>query len=444
MNNPDIFRQDCNQPTVAFSTVGCRLNQSETDAVKEQFSERGWKVVDFNDKADLYYINTCTVTGRADRSSRKLIHRARRQNEEALVVAAGCYAGSAAETLRDEGKVDLVLGVYEKNQPFDFIPDAMHRPDTPLVFVGEDKNRKTLPAVGTRVSGRSRAFLKIQDGCDHSCAYCAVTLVRGTSRSVLFEEINLALDRIISVGYEEVVLTGVDITAWGKDLPELKRDFVDIVQLAANKGIPRVRISSLEPWELSPKRINRLSSINAWCEHLHVSLQSADVGVLNKMSRPTDLGKLKESFSELIRLRPNATIGADIIVGFPGESENAFNRSLAFLDEGPLHYLHVFPFSARPGTPAFGFPDQIDLDTIKRRAETLRSEARNRRRIHLANSIGRTEDVLFEKDGSIGYSKPFLRVKLDDGKQAKPKKISRVKITRIDDHKDLLYAEADS
>lgn len=426
------------KPRVAFATVGCRLNQAEADATRDEFTSRGWQEVAFGETADLVMINTCTVTGRADRSSRQLIHRARRDNPDALVVAAGCFAASHAESLAEENEVDLVLGVNEKSRPFDFIPSS-GRPDSPLIHVS-DMDGAIRTAVGTRVSGRSRAFLKVQDGCDHACAYCAVTLVRGPSRSAPLEDITAALRRVIAAGFEEVVFTGVDLTAWGQDIDGGKLDFVDLVALASEMGLPRIRISSLEPWEIHPKRIERLAGIGPWCEHLHISLQSADTELLKTMNRPTDLGLLRESIAELLRLRPRATVGADIIAGFPGESQDAFERTLCFLDDGPLHYLHVFPFSPRPGTPASDLPGALDLETIHQRSKLLRDSARAHRRNHMRQFVGSRDEMLVEEDGFSGYTRSYLRAKLVEGR-FKPRTRVAVELLDLDENNEFLYAK---
>jgi len=424
---------------VSFATVGCRLNQAEAEAARDEFLSKGWQIVDFGETAELVMINTCTVTGRADRSSRQLIHRARRDNPGALVVAAGCFAASHANELALESEADLILGVNEKARPFDFIP-ASGRPDKPLIHIDEVEN-SVKTAVGTRVSGRSRAFLKVQDGCDRACAYCAVTLVRGPSRSAPLDEIKAALYRIIAAGYEEIVFTGVDLTSWGRDLNGKGGDFIDLVSLAAEMGIPRVRVSSLEPWELSPQRIQRLAAIMPWCEHLHISLQSADPQLLESMNRPTDLGRLREALAELIRLRPRATLGADVIAGFPGERPDAFERTLRFLDDGPLHYLHVFPFSPRPGTPAAKLPGALDRETIHRRAKALRDAGRKRRRAHLAEMTGTEDELLIEENGRAGYTRSYLRATLTEGK-FRPRTRVPVTLIRLDDNDDFLHAKA--
>jgi threonylcarbamoyladenosine tRNA methylthiotransferase MtaB len=426
-------------PRVAFSTLGCRLNRAETDAIADQFQRAGWRVVGFAEEADLYFVNTCTVTGRADRSSRQQLHRARRRSPDALVVAAGCFAAAAADELARGGEVDVVLGVREKNRPFDHLPAALHRPAEPVVAVAEEGAIQ--PSVGTRVTGRSRAFLKVQDGCDHSCAYCAVTLVRGSSVSAPLDEIRAALDRILEAGFEEVVLTGVDVTAWGGDRDYREGDFVDLVAAAAGQGLPRIRLSSVEPWALTPERMERLAAIPAFCEHLHISLQSGDEEMLSRMGRPTDLERLHRALGAMLTHRPHATFGADLIAGFPGETPAAFERSLAFPGEGPLHYLHVFPFSPRPGTPAADLPDPVDRETIHERARLLRAEGSRRKRRHMERNVGRREELLVEEKGSEGFTRNYLRAVLTDS-EAPPRRRLAVRIRALNTNEEKLEALA--
>lgn len=407
----------------------------------EQFAARGWEIVPFHQTADVYFINTCTVTGQADRSSRQLIHRARRKSEESVVIAAGCFAAVGAQELAEKGEVDAVLGIREKARPFEYLPE-MERSAQPQVHVDADKSQPVRTAVGTRVSGRSRAFLKVQDGCDHACAYCAVTLARGESRSASLEDVRQALSRVKNAGFEEVVITGVDVTAWGQDL-EGELDFVTLVEEATAAGLPRVRLSSLEPWEVTPDRVRRLAAIPQWCEHFHLSLQSADPDLLEVMGRRTDLDRLRESINLLLKLRPGTTIGADLIAGFPGESEGAFNKSLAFVEAAPIHYLHVFPYSPRPGTPAAQFPNQVDRETIKRRAEALRSAGRKQKLHHQRSVAGEKDELLVEQDGQTGYTRAYLRARLETG-HAPPRSRVAVTITGLDEETGTLHARIDS
>lgn len=431
------FKNELEKKRVSFATIGCRLNQAETDSVRDDFANRGWRIVDFGQSSDVVVVNTCTVTGRADRSSRQLLHRARRSNPNATLVAAGCFAAGHAKELVEEAEVDLVLGVDEKNRPFDFLPEG-GRPEKPLIFVDVDGG-EFRPSVGTRVSGRSRAFLKVQDGCDHQCAYCAVTLVRGPSRSAQRVDIQAALKRVLAAGFEEVVLTGVDLSAWGRDLEDEPGDHISLVEMAAEMGVPRIRVSSLEPWELDVEKVRRLAAVGAWCEHFHISLQSADPELLERMNRSTDLVKLKATIAELIRLRPKATIGADMIVGFPGETESAFLASLSFIREAPLHYLHVFPYSPRTGTPAFKMDGQLNRETLHQRARTMRETAAEAKRKHLAERVGEHDEVLIEEDGKSGYTRGYHRTALVEG-QFPPKSRVAVELIGLDDQAERLLA----
>ncbi len=402
------------QPTVAFTTVGCRLNQAETDAVQDTFASAGYRIVEADDRPNVHYVNTCTVTGRADRSSRQWIHRVRRDSPEAVIIVAGCFANRAVQELADAGEVDIILGQREKMYPLRHLDDPFQRPEKPVLAI-EPGNSVIHASVGLRVTGRSRAFLKIQDGCDHSCTYCAVAPARGPSVSAPIAEIKESLRRIVDAGFEEVVFTGVDVSDWRSD--EKSRfinepDFVTLVGLAVDAGLPRVRLSSLEPWSLSPERIERLASHDAWCEHLHLSLQSGDSGILKAMNRSMDLGELREAMQELIRLRPKATIGADIIAGFPGETEKAFEATKSLIEEGWIHYLHVFPYSARPGTAAAKFKKQVDSESLQRRAGELRQISRIIRKNKVMMAVGEKCELLVERDKRSGYTKNYLRASL--------------------------------
>ena len=431
------------QPTVALTTVGCRLNQAETDAVQDLFVEQGYRVVGFDEAPDVHYINTCTVTGRADRSSRQWIHRARRLRDDSLIMVAGCFANRAADELAGEGEVDYVLGQREKLHPLEFLPDTLVRPSSARIHVSE-ADATTPAAVGTRVTGRSRAFLKVQDGCDHSCTYCAVKPARGGSVSAPVHEVREALRRVIDAGYEEVVFTGVDISDWRGDQPlngHKQPDFVDLVELAAVVGLPRVRVSSLEPWSLDPDRIQRLAAIEPWCEHIHLALQSGDPKVLRKMNRELDLGQLRETMQELIRLRPNATIGADMIAGFPGETDASFRNTIDLLEEGWVHYFHVFPFSPRPGTPAAKMKNQVDRETVSERARRLRDISRKNKIKHTLDSVGRRDELLVERDGQTGYTRNYLRAYLKETSSRGAGKAVSARLIRFDESKGLLEAE---
>ncbi len=431
------------QPTVALTTVGCRLNQAETDAVQDSFAAAGYRIVAFDENPDVHYLNTCTVTGRADRSSRQYIHRARREHPDSVVIVAGCFANRAAQELVEGGEVDLVLGQREKMHPLHHLVNPFARPERPLVVL--DEAGDSIPAsVGVRVTGRSRAFLKVQDGCDHSCTYCAVAPARGPSVSASRIEVLEALRRIKDAGYEEVVFTGVDISDWregDKLVGKNGSDFINLVELASDIGLPRVRISSLEPWSMTPERIQRLAAVDAWCEHIHLALQSGDDAVLRRMNRKLDLGQVRETMQELIGLRPQATLGADMIAGFPGETEAAFENTVELLHEGWIHYLHVFPYSPRPGTPAAKMRNQVPMETLLKRAARLRKLSDKLKKDKMLTMIGHKSELLVEQDKRTGYSKNYLRAGLlADSSRGAGKRVP-VKVTGFDERKKLLEVE---
>jgi threonylcarbamoyladenosine tRNA methylthiotransferase MtaB len=436
-------RSYIDQPTVALTTVGCRLNQAETDAVQDAFDSAGYRIVGVDECPDVHYVNTCTVTGRADRSSRQWIHRARRDAPDSVIIVAGCFANRTAEELAEDGEVDVILGQREKMFPLRHIVDPHQRPDQPIVVMEEGGD--SIPAsVGVRVTGRSRAFLKVQDGCDHSCTYCAVAPARGPSISASVEEVKEALVRVVGAGYEEVVFTGVDLSDWSSDKNSLtthKLDFINLIGLAVDAGLARVRISSLEPWSLSPERVVRLTSHDEWCEHLHLALQSGDPGVLKRMNRAMDLGQVREAIQELVRQRPHATIGADMIAGFPGETEEAFSATVDLLNEGWIHYLHVFPFSPRPGTPAARMKGQVDAEATRNRASELRKLSYKFKKEKMLGSVCHNTELLVERDEQTGYTKNYLRATLDLDSSRGAGKIIPVKITGYDTKQQTLEAE---
>ncbi|MBS1261874.1 MAG: Threonylcarbamoyladenosine tRNA methylthiotransferase MtaB [Calditrichaeota bacterium] len=431
------------QPTVAFATVGCRLNQAETDAVQDRFLAAGYRVVAFADDPDVVYLNTCTVTGRADRSSRQWIHRARRRRADSVIIVAGCFANRVADELARGGEVDVILGQREKLNPLAHLPHGPRRPAEPVV-ANAGPGGSTPAAVGTRVTGRSRAFLKVQDGCDRACTYCAVTLARGPSASAPAREVREALRRIADAGYEEVVFTGVDLADWRNDQRAVANgepDFVSLVELASDAGLPRVRLSSLEPWALAPDLIRRLAQCEPWCEHVHIALQSGDPGVLRRMNRLHDLGRVREAMQELIRLRPEATIGADMIAGFPGETEQAFANTQALVAENWVHYLHVFPFSPRPGTTAARIKSRVDPDTVRKRARRLRELSHLKKLAHMRAAVAKKAELLAEQNKRTGYTRNYLRADLRADASRGPGKLVPVRITGVDHTRFTLEAE---
>jgi len=392
-------------PRIAFYVLGCKLNQYELRAIQEAFGSRGWETVPFGEGAEVYLVHTCAVTGRSARQCRQMLMRARRFSPDALVVATGCYAEVAPEELRAAG-ADLVLGTSRKEEIVGAVEEAL----------GMGK----APAIPLQVSGfpeRSRALLKVQDGCDRRCAYCIVPLARGPSRSRPPEDVVEEARRLAAAGHMEIVLTGVDIGSYGEDLtppsslPELLSSLLEEVE-----G-PRFRLSSLEPMGLSEELLDLISSSRRLCRHLHLPLQSGDGRVLRAMGRPYSPGEYREWVEEAHRRVPDICIGADVIVGFPGEDEVAFLNTLRFLEELPISYLHVFPFSPRPGTEAWKMPETVGHGEKKERAKLLRDLGEEKRREFYRGLVGKELEVLVEDrrvgGRKVGLSDNYARVAVD-------------------------------
>lgn len=405
-------------PRVAIATLGCKLNRADTDALLDAFLSRGWVEAPFQGDADVYVINTCTVTASTDHQCRQLIRRALAKKSErpgVRVAVTGCYPQTAAdELMRMTPGVDFIAGNAEKERLAEWVDAAA---DGPVIRVGDiaaEKSMRTRPFV--RRSGLTRALLRIQDGCDARCAYCIVPHARGPSRSEP-PELVLKQARVFAAnGHREIVLTGIHIGAWGKDLqppaqlPHLVREICAAVPDC------RTRLSSLDPGELTPELLAAVDECPTVCRHFHVSLQSGADASLRRMRRPYTADAAGERIRSLSTHFPDAAIGADVIVGFPGETESDFDRTLQFIDALPLAYLHVFRYSPRRGTPAADMEGQVGDEEKKLRARRL-AEIRSRKIAAFRRRfIGREMDVLLEhrRVGAslVGTTENYLRVRL--------------------------------
>lgn len=422
---------------VAIATLGCKVNQYESAALGEALTRRGYILVPFSSPADCYIINTCTVTARTNYQSRQIIRKAIRRNPDALVVVTGCYAQTASAEIAEIPGVSLIAGHEEKDQ----IPDLLGRllKNHLEIQVGNiRKTRRFSSLAVTRFQGHTRAFLKIQDGCDSWCSYCIVPHARGRSRSLVEAAVLEQLARLGRTGYREVVLTGIHLGAYGQDLSP-KSSLVDLLQkIERQRPVDRLRLSSIEPTEISDELITLLRQSALLCPHLHIPLQSGDDVILSRMKRHYTASFFKNLLDKLCRTIPDLAVGIDVIAGFPGEDAGAFERTVQLIESLPVAYLHVFPYSARPGTPAAAFPDQVSPDEKKKRAEILRNLGARKRESFAGRFQGRLLRVLVEERRERssglrkGFSDNYLPVLLTDGDASQVNQMVQVRIEDIE------------
>jgi threonylcarbamoyladenosine tRNA methylthiotransferase MtaB len=401
--------------TVAFFTLGCKLNQFETYDLERQFVGRGYRVVPFGESASVYVVNTCTVTGKSDYRCRQTIRKARKRSPGAKVVAVGCYAQTQPGVLAGMPEVDLVLGNSEKGDIF----SHLDRNGTGRVQVGDLGPESAAPFGEISSFGtHTRAFVKIQDGCDSRCSYCIVPFARGPNRSRPAEDVLRQISLLIDRGYVEIVLTGVHLGTWGRDLSPGGTLAALLERITLLPGLTRLRLSSIEPTEFTPALMDVLHSEKI-CPHLHIPLQSGSAKVLGSMGRPyrpVDYARIVGMLSDRI---PDLGLGADVIAAFPGEGEEEHVETRSLIEDLPVSYLHVFPYSRRPGTPAAGLADQVAPEDRERRAAELRELGKGKWASFRKARIGRTYGTLIEtrQDGDTGPSRGitgnYLKVFVD-------------------------------
>jgi len=402
---------------VAFYTLGCKLNFSETSTIARSFKDEGFARVDFNEEADIYVINTCSVTENADKRFKTIVKQAQKVNPEAFVAAIGCYAQLKPEELADVDGVDLVLGATEKFKITDYLND-LTKNDFGEVHSCEIEEADFY--VGSySIGDRTRAFLKVQDGCDYKCTYCTIPLARGISRSDTMDNVLKNAREISEQNIKEIVLTGVNIGDYGKGEFGNKRHehtFLDLVtELDKVEGIERLRISSIEPNLLKNETIELVSKSRAFVPHFHVPLQSGSNDILKKMKRRYMRELYVDRVSKIKEVMPHACIGVDVIVGFPGETEERFLETYNFLNELDISYLHVFTYSERDNTEAAAMDGVVPKNVRSKRSKMLRGLSAKKRRAFYEAQIGTTRTVLFEgenKEGYIhGFTENYVKVK---------------------------------
>jgi threonylcarbamoyladenosine tRNA methylthiotransferase MtaB len=422
--------------TVALETLGCKVNQYESSHFLDSIREAGWQAVSFRDRADVYIVHSCAVTSKAGFQTRQLLRRAQRINPEAKVALIGCNAQLDADRIADARLATHIIGNNEKFELLRWLKEPGGFSD-PFRILSDPRGYGELkPLPVTRMhSARARAFLKVQDGCDTFCSYCIVPYTRGRSRSLAADEVCRQMERFLTYGYREVVLTGIHLGQWGKDLPS-PRDLFDLLtRLAEGPLPPRIRLSSLEPMEWSERILGQLHSWPWICPHFHVPLQSGDEEILKRMHRPYTPRRYAEVIEELHRLFPDAALGADVMVGFPGESDRHFRNTFELIESLPLTYLHVFPFSPRPGTLAARWPQRATGGELKRRAQALQALGGRKREAFRNRFLGRRVEVLVETEVKPGWwqgtSHNYLQVRFSCAHLPASGSIETVHLTRL-------------
>lgn len=401
--------------SVAFLTLGCKVNQTETAAMRRLFEEAGYRAVEFDRTADVYVINTCTVTHLGDRKSRQAVRRARRGNPVAVVVVTGCYAQVSADEVMAIPGVDLVIGTHDRAKLPELVEEAKAGRVNYVTPLTEKKGFEDLPAA--QAGERTRAFLKVQEGCRQFCSYCIVPYARGPLYSRPAEEAVQEAGRLVEQGFAEIVLTGVHLGSYGTDLPVRPALSDLLAELVRVDGIKRIRISSLEPTEITPALVEVMMAHPVICPHLHIPLQSGDDTVLKRMNR-------KYTASEFLRLvrwlrdrLPGLALTTDVMVGFPGETDENFSRTLAMVRQCRFSRLHVFKYSPRRGTPAASFPDQIPHQVKEERSRLLLEAGKVLAAAYNRQFVGRAVEVLFEEETGpktlAGLTPHYVRVEAE-------------------------------
>lgn len=398
-----------NKKKVAFYTLGCKLNFSETSTIARDFQNEGFERVDFEEIADIYVINTCSVTDNADKQFKQIVKKAMKLNDKAFVAAVGCYAQLKPEELAAVDGVDLVLGATEKFKITDYIND-LSKNDMGEVHSCEIEEADFY--VGSySIGDRTRAFLKVQDGCDYKCTYCTIPLARGISRSDALENVLKNAKEISEQGIKEIVLTGVNIGDYGKgEFGNKKHEhtFLDLVKaLDEVEGIERLRISSIEPNLLKNETIEFVSQSRTFVPHFHIPLQSGSNDILKKMKRRYMRELYADRVAKIREVMPHACIGVDVIVGFPGETDEHFLETYHFLNDLDISYLHVFTYSERDNTEAVEMDGVVPMNVRSKRSKMLRGLSVKKRRAFYESQIGTHRTVLFESENKEGYIHGF-------------------------------------
>lgn len=436
--------------TVSFYTLGCKVNQYETNAMEQQFIKNNYEIVENTQKADIYVINTCTVTNMAERKSRQMLRRVKEINPSAVLVVCGCYAQVAKNELEQIPEIDIILGINEKNEIVQIVENYMEKmaeqdkKSQEAEIDDVSKQKEFLDFGDVTYTEKNRAVVKVQDGCNMFCSYCIIPYARGRIRSRKIESVVSEIEKIAKEKIKEVVITGIHVASYGKDFDNentsKKIRLIDLLE-AINKidGIDRIRLSSLEPTIVDEEFATRLSKLDKICDHFHLSLQSGCDETLKRMNRKYTTQIYRDAVATLRKYYPEASFTTDVIVGFPGETDEEFAKTYEFLEEIDFYRLHVFKYSPRRGTVAEKMPNQIDGNKKEERSNKLIELSNSTENKHNQSYIGKTVKVLFEEfeDGFFkGHTTNYMMVKVAGEEEQSDKFVNKILDVKIKENND--------
>ena len=422
---------------VAFLTLGCKVNQYETNGMIQEFQKNGYEIVEFHEKADIYVVNTCTVTNMSDRKSRQMLRQAKKNNSEAIVVAVGCYVQVAKEDVEKLEEIDLVLGTNEKTNIIKYVEEYMSSKDDSYVTQIDDvmHNQNYGDFGSVTYTEKTRAVIKVQDGCDRFCSYCIIPYARGRVRSRKPESVINEITEIAKNGIKEVVITGIHVASYGKDFKDEYR-LIDLLEEINNiDGIERIRLGSIEPLLISEEFITRLTKLNKICHHFHLSLQSGCSETLKRMNRRYTIEEFEVIVNRLRKAYSDVILTTDIIVGFPDETDEEFEKTFEFLSKIKFYKMHIFKYSPRKGTKAESMKNQISGDIKDVRSKRLLDLSDKNEEEYLKQYIGKEVEVLFEeRDGKFykGHTANYIMVKYETDDELE-NKIKNLKVIETEE-----------
>ena len=403
---------------VALHNLGCKVNAYETEAMQQMLEAAGYEIVPFEPGADIYVSNTCSVTNIADRKSRQMLHKAKKMNPDAIVVAAGCYVQADTKKAEADASIDIIIGNNKKQELIPILESYRtgHQKTTECVDINHTKEYENLEI--DRTEEHTRAYLKVQDGCNQFCTYCIIPYARGRIRSKKTEDVVNEVKRLAASGCQEVVLTGIHLSSYGKERPEDQENLLTLIQAVHQvDGIERIRLGSLEPGIITEEFAAAISSLPKVCPHFHLSLQSGCTTTLKRMNRRYTAEEYREKCEILRKYYPAPALTTDVITGFPGETEEEFEESRSFVDSIHFYETHIFPYSKREGTKAAGMPDQLTEQVKKERSRILIALGKEHQREYMEQFLGQEKEVLFEEQQTVegqeywtGHTMEYLKI----------------------------------